>query len=320
MAVGLTGAWLAHRRRAALRHAILAASFSVLLLLPIVSMLAPPVRITVPDRANVAAIVAIPAASVQVTVAASVRPSSDLSPSAVLLVMWMGGVVLSLLPMFVGLWRVRSLRHSGLPWADATAMVPTRVEVLVHEAVAGPMTCGVLHPAIVLPADAQTWDAQDLNRALVHELAHVRRGDWLIHCLSRAVCSVYWFHPLVWIAWRKLALEAERSCDDAVLERSDATSYADQLVGLAQRLCVAAKSPVLSMAESRRSGDACSRGPRRPAATGPGGHVCRRARMRGRGGPCPHAVAPENGCRASGGSCIEHAHATFPVRHDDGDR
>ena len=56
------------------------------------------------------------------------------------------------------------------------------------------------------------------------------------HCLARAVCAVYWFHPLVWIAWRQLALEAERSCDDAVLGRSEATAYADQLVGLARRL------------------------------------------------------------------------------------
>jgi beta-lactamase regulating signal transducer with metallopeptidase domain len=41
---------------------------------------------------------------------------------------------------------------------------------------------------------------------------------------------VYWFHPLVWMAWRQLALEAERSCDDAVLRRSEGTVYADQLV------------------------------------------------------------------------------------------
>ena len=61
---------------------------------------------------------------------------------------------------------------------------------------------------------------------------------------------MYWFHPLVWIAWRQLALEAERSCDDAVLGRSEATAYADQLVGL-RGGCLgptAAKSPLLAMA------------------------------------------------------------------------
>src|SRR6202034_2283977 len=117
---------------------------------------------------------------------------------------------------------------------------------LLNESVAGPMTCGVLRPLIVLPPDAQSWDEQDLERALVHELEHVRRYDWAIHCLARIVCAAYWFHPLVWVAWRQLALEAERSCDDAVLGRSEATAYADQLVGLARRL--SAKSQLLAMA------------------------------------------------------------------------
>ena len=82
----------------------------------------------------------------------------------------------------------------------------------------------------------------------MHELEHVRRGDSVSRCLARVACAVYWFHPLVWIAWRKLVLEAERSCDDAVLRRSEATAYADQLVGLAKRLSVAQRSPLLAMA------------------------------------------------------------------------
>ncbi len=82
----------------------------------------------------------------------------------------------------------------------------------------------------------------------MHELEHVRRGDSVCGFLARAVCAVYWFHPLVWIAWRRLALEAERSCDDAVLLRSEATAYAEQLVGLAKRLYAAQRSPLVAMA------------------------------------------------------------------------
>jgi TonB family protein len=112
------------------------------------------------------------------------------------------------------------------------------------------MTCGVVRPAIVLPADAPGWNPEDLERALVHELAHVARNDWAIHCVARAVCALYWFHPLVWMALRRLELEAERACDDAVLERSEATAYADQLVAVARRLS-AGKSPVLAMANRK---------------------------------------------------------------------
>jgi uncharacterized protein (TIGR03435 family) len=170
---------------------------------------------------------------------------------------WFAGGLFFLLRMMVGLRQVHSLRRFGLPWRDGQATVERlaldigirrRVEVLMHESLPAPVTCGVVHPAIVLPPDAQNWDAEDLNRALVHELEHVRRADWMSHCLARIVCAVYWFHPLVWMAWRQLALEAERSCDDAVLRHSDATAYADQLVGLAQRLSTARKSPALAMA------------------------------------------------------------------------
>jgi uncharacterized protein (TIGR03435 family) len=174
-----------------------------------------------------------------------------------LLVAWGAGVACFLLPVIIGLWQIRALRRSSLPWqrgellAEPLAMdagIHQRVEVLLHEALSGPMTCGVLRPAIVLPRDAETWNPEDLDRAIVHELEHVRRADLVSHCLARVTCAVYWFHPLAWIAWRKLALEAERSCDDAVLLRSEATAYAAQLVGLAKRVLAAHGSPLLAMA------------------------------------------------------------------------
>jgi uncharacterized protein (TIGR03435 family) len=236
--------------------------------LPAVSLVAPPVGIAVPVPAREPSVpaplpraieavppIAPPAAGVRVSPA--VRPSSQLSPSAPWIAGWIAGAAISLLPMLLGLRGIRSLRRSGLPWRHGQSVLDAlapdagihrRVEVLLHVAVPGPMTCGVLHPAIVLPPDARTWEAEDLKRAMVHELEHVRRCDRAVHCLARAVCAVYWFHPLVWIAWRRLALEAERSCDDAVLARSEAAAYADQLVGLARRLSLAAKSPLLAMA------------------------------------------------------------------------
>ncbi|HXB70119.1 MAG TPA: TonB family protein [Candidatus Acidoferrales bacterium] len=266
LALGLIGAWLARRSRAAVRHALLAAAFGVLLVLPIASIVAPPVRIAVPAAppertapalagATRGATLAIPPVAPEhpgVGVTPVVPRPAGLLPSALLLTAWIAGAALFLLPVVMGLRQVRWLRRSALPWRHGQSVVDRlaldagihrRVEVLRHGALPGPMTCGVVHPAIVLSEDAQTWQAEDLNRAIVHELEHVRRGDWVSHCLARAVCAVYWFHPLVWIVWRQLALEAERSCDDAVLGRSEATAYADQLVGLARRLSLSAKSP-----------------------------------------------------------------------------
>jgi beta-lactamase regulating signal transducer with metallopeptidase domain len=196
-----------------------------------------------------------------------------------LLAGWIAGPLLFLLRMVVGLRQVHSLRRFGLPWCDGQAVVDRlaldvgirrRVEVLVHQSLPAPVTCGLVHPAVVLHPDAQNWNAEDLNRALVHELEHVRRGDWVSHCVARMVCAMYWFHPLVWIASRRLALEAERACDGAVLGRSDATAYADQLVGLARRLSANRKSAALAMANrsdlSARVGAVLDSGQRRGRA------------------------------------------------------
>ena len=265
--LGLLGAWLTRRSRAAVRHAVLAASFAVLLPLPIASTLIKPVRIALPASTQEwampslfpmpmdAAQAAAPADG-SVGVASATPRWRGLSPSAILLAVWIAGAAFFLLRMIFGLQQVRALRRFGLPWRGGQSVVDRlapdagihrRVDVLLHESLPAPVTCGIVRPAIVLPPDAQEWEGEDLSRAIVHELEHVRRFDWASHCLARIACAVYWFHPLVWAAWRQLVLEAERSCDDAVLGCSEATAYADQLVGLARRLSIA-QPPALAMA------------------------------------------------------------------------
>jgi beta-lactamase regulating signal transducer with metallopeptidase domain len=109
--------------------------------------------------------------------------------------------------------------------------VRRKVEVLLHEGIPGPLTCGLWRPAILLPDEACEWNEADLRRALVHELEHVRRGDWAIQLAARATCILlYWFHPLVWVAFRRLSLEAERAADDAVVRSAEHTEYIDELL------------------------------------------------------------------------------------------
>jgi TonB family protein len=122
------------------------------------------------------------------------------------------------------------------------------VEVLLHEGIPGPLTCGIWRPAILLPDEASEWNEADLRRALVHELEHVRRGDWAIQLAARATCIFYWCHPLVWVTLRWLSLAAERAADDAVVRSAEHTEYAEQLVLLAGRLSKARTQPALGMA------------------------------------------------------------------------
>lgn len=273
LGAALGATWLARRNRAAVRHLLLASSFAMLLVLPAASLVSPTVDVAMPATIESAIDpldwqpVPLPDATpipATVAILPHQRPAWQWPSRTELIVgVWVAGLTLFLLPIVVGLRQIRSLRRSSAAWPQGQTLVDAlavrasfqrRVELLLSEGVPGPMTCGVLRPAIILPADASTWARAELSRAIVHELEHVRRFDWLTQCLTRVVAAAYWFHPFVWIAWRRFALEAERACDDAVLcaeAQSDETAYADQLVTLAQRLRASSAQIHLAMASRR---------------------------------------------------------------------
>ena len=268
MAVALIAVRCAHRAPASMRHIVLASAFAVVLALPLAEFAAP--SITLPIDRRVASMA--PALPITSVVAAPSTPAAAADTSApkragstdavtgpragLLFAVWTAGALLCLIPVLLTPWRMRQLRRAARQWPDRDALVRTlgseagiqAVAVLVHDEVSAPLTCGVIHPAIVLPADALRWTDEELRRALVHELEHIRRADWPVHVWARIVCALYWFHPLVWAAWRRLRLEAERSCDDSVLQFAEQTAYADQLVMLARRARTST-APLLSMAD-----------------------------------------------------------------------
>ncbi len=115
-----------------------------------------------------------------------------------------------------------------------------------------PFACGVLEPTIVLPEDSRHWPLARRRAVLLHELAHVRRRDLLGHVLGRVVCAFYWFHPLAWIASRRLRLESEQACDDlAIACGTRATDYAEHLLDIVVSVRVNA-IPVVALAMARR--------------------------------------------------------------------
>jgi uncharacterized protein (TIGR03435 family) len=257
---------LARRGRASVRHLVLVAGFAVLLALPIAVVVAPPVAVDIApmpifieDDIDLSVVPASPTPALE-TPALNTQSASmpwNLTAHEVIAVVWFIGVVLFATPVLLGLVQVRRLRRTGLPWragqrlVDALASeagVRRRVDVLRHEAIAAPATSGVGRHTILFPLDVDGWADADVVCAAVHEVEHVRRADCVVNAVTRVICAIYWFHPLVWIAWRRLGLEAERACDDAVLRRAEAATYADQLVTLAGRLSGNARHPLLAMA------------------------------------------------------------------------
>jgi len=270
LAVALAVTGLARRSRAAVRHVLLVTAFAVLLVLPAASFMMPSRGVRLPatpaaSSAPVTAVVPVMTSPSPTRLGAqelvdTFRSDSGMSASALLWTVWGAGALLCLLPVLAGTWHVRALRRSGSSCArgdallrrlSAEAGLNRSIAVRVHESIPGPMTYGALRPVVLMPLDAESWSDDALSRAMIHELEHVRRGDWLSQYMARIVGALYWFHPLVWMARRRLNLEAERACDDAVLRRSEATAYAHQLVLLAERLASTATPPLLAMAACR---------------------------------------------------------------------
>ena len=95
-------------------------------------------------------------------------------------------------------------------------------------------TSGLRRPVIVLPAEALNWTASAIRNVLIHELAHIRRRDFLFEILCQIAVTLFWFNPAVWGAAGRLRIERERTCDDMVLrEGSRPSDYAGQLLELA---------------------------------------------------------------------------------------
>jgi beta-lactamase regulating signal transducer with metallopeptidase domain len=176
---------------------------------------------------------------------------------------WLSGVAIVLLLVGVGMARIAWLDRVTTPvsntaWqrlAEELARelgVSRSVRLLRAPVPAMPMTWGVRRPAILLPAEADDWPAERRRDVLLHELAHVKRHDFLIQLIARVACAVYWFHPLVWLAATRLREERERACDDHVL-RAGATpsSYATHLLEIARGLRAAPATSLASVAMAR---------------------------------------------------------------------
>ena len=100
-----------------------------------------------------------------------------------------------------------------------------------------PAVLGFLHPLVLLPEElVRAGSSEELEHVLLHELAHVRRRDPWLRLLVHALLCVFWFHPLVWLARRRVAGLLEACCDATVAAvlREGTAAYRRTLLGLAR--------------------------------------------------------------------------------------
>jgi len=276
----------ARRASAAARHLIWALGLVGALSLPLLTLTLPNMDFALPDVGQAQAPFSPPSppAAAMGKGAATTPDAPDTAQTAVqpaaagvlrqpawavcVIFVWLSGVGLTLLRLLSGLAAVRKIARASArieygPLAASAAAAcrtftmsrPIDFRQATLPGVAPvPMGWGFLHPTVILPAEAAQWPPEQAHAALLHELAHIKRQDWLVQMFIHLVCALYWFHPLVWLAARQAHRESEHASDDLVLAAGlGQADYAGHLLNVARSARAFRGTPIAAVALVRPS-------------------------------------------------------------------
>jgi beta-lactamase regulating signal transducer with metallopeptidase domain len=185
--------------------------------------------------------------------------------SAALAVDWSSlALVLVAVWASVAMWRVVGLMRAAVelqqrkrrarPVASHLLPLPGAVlrdcEVRESAEVRSPMLVGFVRPCILLPQGLLSQlDRSQLSLVLLHEIAHVRRGDMWLLLVQRLIAAIYFYNPVVHWLCRRIDEERECACDDRAIRsaQESGTSYADCLIRVT-RFARGADAPLLAVA------------------------------------------------------------------------
>jgi beta-lactamase regulating signal transducer with metallopeptidase domain len=196
----------------------------------------------------------MPPSSLRAVETAPGRASGSTLPSTVLLV-WLTGVIALSVRLLGGWLHARRVAHHDLRPAAPEILAMTRrlaerlvvspmVDVAESAAVNVPIMIGWLKPVVILPtAVVSGFTPEQVEALLAHELAHVRRSDYLVNLLQAIVETALFYHPAVWWVSRRVRTAREHCCDDLTVTICDRLVYARALSNLAEMA-----TPQLAMA------------------------------------------------------------------------
>jgi TonB family protein len=261
---------------AASRHIVWTACAAALLALPLLTATLPALRVRAANALlpadtglmfrsasaiTAASPSAAPATSAAARAAGPTAAAFSLDARPALALVWGLGILAGLLQIFAATGMLARLRRaaSASPLQEAADSLARQLGILhpirVLEApTAIPMTFGVFRPTILLPEESRDWSSERRQVVLLHELAHILRGDTATHLLARAALALHWWNPLAWTAWRESLKERERAADDLVLAAGAAPAeYAGHLLEIARSLHTQPAGAIAAVAMARRS-------------------------------------------------------------------
>ena len=233
------------------RHRIACVHLAALALLPALTL--------VVLQSTVAAMADQPLRGAPIAPLTSSSDSMRLAVGLAVAAAWGAGVVVMLLRLAREACSLARLRRAPAParvrealdrlWARGLVAAMPAVSVAT---VATPQIIGWRRPMLLVPPRLATQlEADEFDAVLLHELAHVRRGDLRWNLLQRLLLAVLWFHPVAWQLQASVARERERCCDAlAVRHGASPSALARALVKLAEAMAC----PALAMPVSRGDG------------------------------------------------------------------
>lgn len=253
--LGLVASVLMRRQSAALRHWMLSAAILCGAAVPLLGLVMPswqvataPAALRADPPPTTGAATSSRATQQSVGLQLEVEPGPNDSGTGLGLLapIWLTGVAITGSFLLVGYTRLmrlasRARRLTAGTWFDLAADISREYRVRrpvillrsAHPALL--VTWGLRQPKILVPAEAEQWDEHRIGIVLRHEIAHIRRHDWIVQLVAEIMRCIYWFNPLVWLACRRLRDQSEHACDDVVLARGvEASAYATQLLELAR--------------------------------------------------------------------------------------
>ena len=270
--VAAIAARLLRRHTAAARHTVWSAAAAAQLVIPVLTTLLPTWRVPVLDEpawvtTPTTTVSATPngtptppaPSNVQPTQTSATGPESNVSartapasttpswrpsPVMVLAALWMLGCIAVLVRLAAGTAVVSRMAGRGERVIDEKWLgllhrlaVGLRIRrpltLLRGDALAVPVTWGIVYPVVLLPNDADSWPEERRRYVLVHEMAHVKRLDAFTQLITQFALAIFWFNPLVWVTAREMRRERENACDDYVLTHGTKPSeYATDLLEL----------------------------------------------------------------------------------------
>ena len=222
-----------------IRHLIWRSVLYSLLLLPLLQLVVPPVRRVSRTLTQVEGIVV----SGPRTGTSNVKPAEPL-PSvdkhfrdgrAMPWISVASGVyalvtAALLLQLGLNLLRLKRIVRRG----ELVLLPEVNSEVRVSAEVRVPMAVGINRKCILLPSSWRLWSTDKLHAVLIHETAHMRRGDPATALLGSLAICLFWIHPLAYWLRRQLAALSEEACDQATLQEIRPARYAQILIEFAQ--------------------------------------------------------------------------------------